>query len=222
MKTTKLTLIHTSAVLVPLFTELGDRLLPGVEITQVTDDTLIKQAIAHGSLCPAIVTRLQEHISQAQQSGAEAIMVTCSSMGPAIESSQAIARVPLIRVDQAMAEQAVALGRRIGVIATVSTTLGPTAALIERCAQVADRQIEVTMCLCDGALEKLLAGQVEEHDRMVQEQLGRLMEQVDVIVLAQASMSRVSDQLDHSSFSVPILSSPNLAFQKLAKELYSD
>ncbi len=207
MKPQKLTLIHTSPVLIPMFTELVNELLPGVEVTQVADDSLIKEAIANGSLSPSIVTRLQQHIKSAQDAGAETVMVTCSSMGPAIQASQSIASVPLLRVDRAMADRAVSLGQKIGVIATVSTTLEPTADLIQRRATAAGKSIEVTMCLCDGALEKLLAGDVETHDRMVKEKLTELMNHVDVIVLAQASMARVANQLDREACTVPVLSS---------------
>lgn len=212
----KLTLIHTSPVLIPMFTELVTELLPDVEVSQVADDSLIKEAIANGSLSPSIVSRLQQHIKTAQDSGAETIMVTCSSMGPAIEASQSITSVPLLRVDRAMADRAVSLGARIGVIATVSTTLEPTADLIRRRAEAAGKTVEVTMCLCDGALEKLLAGDVVTHDRVVTERLMELMSKVDVIVLAQASMARVAGQLDPTVCHVPVLSSPRLAIELLA------
>lgn len=202
-----------------MFTELASELLPNVEVTHVADDTLIKEAIAHGSLNPSITSRLQKHIADAEQSGAETIMVTCSSMGPAIEASTAMTQVPLLRVDRAMADRAVALGEKIGVIATVSTTLQPTADLIQCRAAAAGKSIQLTLCLCEGALEKLLAGEVETHDRLVRDKLAWLMTQVDVIVLAQASMSRVAGQLDADSCTVPVLSSPRLAIEALAQQL---
>ncbi len=219
MNINPLTLIHTSPVLIPMFTALAEELLPDIHVSHVADDSLIKEAIACGGLNPGIVSRLQAHIAAAEASGARAIMVTCSSMGKAIEQSQAMARVPLMRVDQAMAERAVALGEKIGVVATVSTTLGPTVDLIHDCAAKSGRDVQVTPCLCEGALEKLLAGDVATHDAMVKEKLNLLMQQVDVIVLAQASMARVSGQLDPATLTIPVLSSPRLAFEKLAQEL---
>ncbi len=215
MKIRKLTLIHTSPVLIPIFTELANELLPGIDVSHVADDWLIKQAIAQGSLSAGIVERLQQHIKEAEQGGAQAIMVTCSSMGPAIEASEAMTQVPLLRVDRAMADRAVALANRIGVIATVATTLQPTADLIQRRAAAIGKTVEITATLCDGALEKLLAGDVETHDRMVTEKLSELLAQVDVIVLAQASMARVANQLGERSGKVPVLSSPRLAMEAL-------
>ena len=224
MKPHKITLIHTSAVLIPLFTQLADIHLPGSIVQHVTDDSLLKEAIARGSLSQSIVDRLQQHIINAEQAGAELIMVTCSSLGPAIEAVESVANVPVKRVDRAMADRAVALGSKIGVIATVSTTLQPTADLIQRRAEAAGKSIEIILCLCEGALEKLLAGELETHDRMVKNKLTELMTQVDVIVLAQASMARVADQLDADQLeaargATPVLSSPRLAMESLAREL---
>ena len=244
MKPHKITLIHTSAVLIPVFTQLADIHLPGSIVQHVTDDSLLKEAIARGSLSQSIVDRLQQHVVNAEQAGAELIMVTCSSMGPAIEAVESVANVPVKRVDRAMADRAVALGSKIGVIATVSTTLQPTADLIQRRAEAAGKSIEIILCLCEGALEKLLAGELETHDRMVKNKLTELMTQVDVIVLAQASMARVADQLDADQLdadqldadqldadqldadqleaargATPVLSSPRLAMESLAREL---
>jgi len=49
--------------------------------------------------------------------------------------------------------------------------------------------------------------------------LKELSSQVDVIVLAQASMARVVDTLDAADRKVPILSSPSIAIEHLAKIL---
>ncbi len=194
-ETWQLTLIHTSPVLIPMFSELASELLPGIDVSHIADDTLIKEAIAHGSLNPAIVQRLQKHIlDRAVRSRDDHGDLLVD--GTSHRSLQSVAQVPCCAFDRAMADRAVTLGEKIGVIATVSTTLQPTAELIERRAAAAGKTVQLSLCLCEGALEKLLSGEVETHDRMVKEKLTRLMSQVDVIVLAQASMARVAGQLD--------------------------
>lgn len=54
---------------------------------------------------------------------------------------------------------------------------------------------------------------MEAHDRIVREGLLSLMLDVDVIVLAQASMARVVDSLPDEERKVPILSSPKLGIE---------
>jgi Asp/Glu/hydantoin racemase len=118
-----------------------------------------------------------------------------------------------------MADEAVRLGKRIGVIATLPTTMNPTVDLIQRRAMVAGRTVEVISKLCEGAFEALMSGDGAKHDEMVANALKELSEKVDVIVLAQASMARVVEGLSEAERKVPILSSPGLAIKFLAKTL---
>jgi Asp/Glu/hydantoin racemase len=127
--------------------------------------------------------------------------------------------VPVLRVDQPMADKAVQTGKRIGVIATLRTTLEPTADLILRRAQKAGRQIELTSKLCEGAFDALMIGDAATHDAKVTSALKELSNQMDVIVLAQASMARVVDSLGAEHKRVPILASPGLAVDYLATVL---
>jgi len=115
-----------------------------------------------------------------------------------------------------MADLAVKTGKRIGVIATLPTTLGPTSDLVKRRAAVSGKEIELTSRLCEGAFEALMGGQPEKHDEMVAKALVELSAEVDVIVLAQASMSRVVDGLPDAEKRIPILASPTLAIQHIA------
>jgi Asp/Glu/hydantoin racemase len=120
-------------------------------------------------------------------------------------------------VDEAMAERALESGSRIGVAATLSTTLKPTADLIQRKASEAGKQVTIVSKVCKGAFEALGAGDASRHDCLVAEGLKELMSQVDVIVLAQASMARIVDALPDSEKTMPIFSSPRLAVERLAK-----
>jgi Asp/Glu/hydantoin racemase len=146
-------------------------------------------------------------------------MVTCSSIGPAVEAGAKLMGVPVLRVDQPMADKAVAAGKKIGVIATLSTTLEPTADLIQRRAALAGKQIELTSKLVEGAFEALMAGDGATHDAKVAAALKELSQQVEVIVLAQASMARVVDSLAAADKRVPIFASPGIAVDYLATVL---
>jgi Asp/Glu/hydantoin racemase len=155
----------------------------------------------------------------AESAGADFVLVTCSSIGPAVEVVATMVDIPVLRVDQPMADRAVSLGPRIGVTATLPTTLAPTADLIERRAAAAGRQIQIKSRLCAGAFESLMNGDPARHDAMVAAALQELAAEVDVIVLAQASMARVADSLDESVRRTPILASPTIAIEHLATVL---
>jgi Asp/Glu/hydantoin racemase len=217
----RLGLLHTSATLVPVFQQLCAARLPGVDVFNIVDDSLIKDCIARGTLTPLTARRVLKHLESAEQAGADVILVTCSSIGPAVDAAAPLISVPVLRVDQPMADRAVATGRRIGVVATLPTTLEPTTELIGRRAKNAGREIELTPHLCEGAFDALMSGDAPRHDSMVAKALAELASRVDVIVLAQASMARVVDGLPADVRKVPILASPPLAIEHIASLLLS-
>jgi Asp/Glu/hydantoin racemase len=209
-------LIHTSATLVPVFAELCNKYLPGVKVFNIVDDSLIKNTIACGELTASTSKRVVNYAASAEEAGADYILYTCSSIGPAVEAAAALTGVPVLRVDQPMADMAVHSGKKIGVIATLSTTLEPTSDLVRRRAVAAGKQIELVPVLCEGAFDALMNGDAATHDAKVGAALKKLAAEVDVILLAQASMARVVDTLDEADKKIPILASPTIAIQYLA------
>jgi Asp/Glu/hydantoin racemase len=214
-----LAVIHTSPTLTPMFTELSTQFLPGVQVFHMVDESLIKDTTRHGYLRRVTMRRLLGIVESAAQSGADAVLITCSSIGAAVAIAQQIHDVPIIRVDEAMAERAVRMGRCIGVVATLRTTLDPTIALLRAKAAEAGREIRIIPSLCDGAFEAVMAGDTARHDAILTGALTTEMHGADVVVLAQASMARVVKSLPPGTLTVPVLSSPELAVQQVAAVL---
>jgi Asp/Glu/hydantoin racemase len=221
--TRRLALIHTVRSLVPVFGALTRELAPDVTTTDVVDEALLEEAVAAGKVPPATAERLERHVRRALDDGADAVLVTCSSMGAVVDELRARHGWPLLRVDEAMVDAALAAGSRIGVVATLGSTLRPTAALVSRRARQLgrdDRSVEVVTRLVDGAFASLKAGDLDAHDAAVRAALRELIPQVDAIVLAQASMARVADTLGPGeTAATPILSSPRLGVGRAAELL---
>ena len=117
-----------------------------------------------------------------------------------------------------MAEEAVRRGTRIGVLATLATTLDPTCRLIESKAREAGKTIAIRRELAGDAFEQLSRGNADEHDRLLRAALQRLAATEDVIVLAQASMARLVEGAANE-WAVPILASPTLGFTRVRDRL---
>jgi Asp/Glu/hydantoin racemase len=209
-----LALLHTVSGLAPVFGELCQEIMPGVDTFNMVDESLLKNTIQSGALTPLTTRRVLEHIASAEEAGADAVLVTCSSIGPAAELARRTVAIPVVRVDEAMADQAVAAGRRIGVAATLQTTLDPTAALIRDRAALAGREVEIQTHLCAGAFDALKRGDTAAHDQIIADGLRQLLGTVDVVVLAQASMARVAGTLASEEQTVPILSSPRSGVER--------
>jgi len=185
--------------------------MPETAIFHMVDESLIADTVREGHLRRVTIRRLFAMIESAAMSGADGVLVTCSSLGAGVALGQQLFDIPVIRVDEAMAEAAVRMGRRIGVMATLRTTLEPTIALLHEKAAEARVEIEVVDSLCDGAFDAVLAGETAVHDRILSEALRNEMKGVDVVILAQASMARVVKAMPLGTLSVPVLSSPELA-----------
>jgi len=213
----KLALLHTVAGLTSTFQQLCAELMPDVEIYHIVDESLLKNTIREGAPSPATYRRLANYLRGAEEAGADAVLVTCSSIGPCVEAARPMIGIPAVRVDEPMAEKAVQTGARIGVAATLATTLRPTAELIERKAALAGEKRTITSKLCEGAFQAVVSGDTSTHDRIVSQSLRELDAKTDVIVLAQASMARVLDTMKPAEMHVPVLSSPRLGVQYMSQ-----
>jgi Asp/Glu/hydantoin racemase len=207
--------VHTALGLPPVFDALADELLPGIERFHLADESLLGVTRRAGRLTPATSRRVLATIESAVDAGADLVVVTCSSIGAAVEAAQPFVDVPVLRIDQPMADAAVRAGTTIGVLATLQTTLEPTSDLVVRRADAAGRDVNVMSRLCDGAFDALARGDRDEHDALVRAGLEELAREADVVVLAQASMARVADGV--GDVGVPVLSSPRLGMERVAE-----
>lgn len=219
MSPRRICLIHTAPMMVKVFTPLCRDRLPDVKVTQIINEAMIKDTIEAGGVRQPTIDALTTFSESCFKLGMELVMVTCSSIGPAVDIVQKRFEKPVLRIDEPMAEAAVARGRRIGVAATLHATLEPTSELLRRKAEEAGRDIELIECFCEGAFEALMEGETLSHDVLVAKTMVNLLGDVDVIVLAQASMARVVDRLPRGALTAPILSSPDLAMERLRETL---
>ena len=113
-----------------------------------------------------------------------------------------------------MALKGVQMGDRVGVIATLPTTLGPTVRLVQRKADEIGKKVAVVEGLAKGAFEALMSGKAEEHDALILQTAKDIASQVDVIVLAQGSMAKMQEKLAEAT-GKPVLSSPRLGVQEV-------
>jgi len=216
-----LALVHTVASLVPVFESLRREIAPDVESFNIVDESLLQTTIRTGELTPLTTRRLAGYVASAEEAGADAVLVTCSSVGAAAEAARPLVDIPVLRVDEPMVDEAIAIasgeGGSVGVLATLRTTLEPTADLLRRRAEGGGGDaVDAVARVVEGAFEALRAGDAERHDTLVRDALRSLASEVDVVVLAQASMARVLDERTVDEIGVPVLSSPRFGLARAA------
>jgi len=218
-----LALIHTSMVFITVETMMQDILaevMPDVRLINIVDDSLLPDVMNSGNISEAVTRRMCAYVIAAEVAGADAALSLCSSLGPTIDVARKLVSIPVIKIDDAMTEKAARDADRIGVMATVGTTLGPTVELIKEKASAMDKKVEIHHSLVAGAFEALMSGNKDRHDAMVAESARALASKVDLLVLAQASMTRLAPRLE-SETGLSVLTSPRLGIEYTKRMLDS-
>ncbi len=210
-------IIHTSSVSVVDLNALFAEMAPEATVRNIIDDSLLPEVLANGGVTPGVRRRVCQYAVQAESTGASLIFNQCSSVGEVADIAATMVSVPLVKVDERMAETACRTGSRIGVVATLPTTMGPTVRLIKRMAGKVGREVTVTEELSSGAFERLISGDRKTHNEMVIASIRRLAENVDVVVCAQGSMLALKPDLGETR--VPVLMSPPLGVQHAVEVL---
>jgi len=216
-----LVLVHTIPHLVEAFAAWCAELLPGVRVLHVLDEPMLDRIKRRGDA----VTRAEDdehlagHVALAEAIGADAVLVTCSTVSLCVDAIRERFAIPVVKIDAAMVAQAVRAGTRIAVVATAPTTLEPSRALLAAEADRAGRRVEITLRLVEGALAALLGGGGATHDALVEQAVREEAARSEVVVLAQATMARVLAVLADRPVAVPVLASPQLALAEIRRLL---
>ncbi|MDQ0972567.1 Asp/Glu/hydantoin racemase [Neobacillus niacini] len=187
----KLAIIHTTPVTIEPLKELAKNIVGECEIINLVDDSILPQLEKNGGDIEDVAERWGSYAKVAEQLGAECILNACSSIGELVRITQPKISTPIVRIDDAMAEYAVNASTKIGVAATLETTLKPTLELLKQKAAEKQKTVEFEPILVASAYQKLLANDKEGHDADLAVALCDLAKKVDIVVLAQASMARV-------------------------------
>jgi aspartate/glutamate racemase len=209
----RIAFLHTGAVNIAPFGALAAEFLPGATVVNYLDDRIVAD-LGDEARADSVPERIDDLVRAAAAGGADAVMFTCSSISELAAPAAAAAGVPVLRVDEAMADAAVRTGRRIRVLATLPTTCRPTLGLLQERAALAGVEPEFTSEVIEGAFAAVAGGDRSTHDRLVAAAIERGAAEADVIVLAQASMASAADAV---SVDVPVLTSPRLGVERLAE-----
>lgn len=198
-----------------------DEIIPDVIVAHMVDDTIQNTNFA----CePGVIPRnnfykFTTYAHFLEEAGADLILLACSTFNQAVELARPMINVPLLQIDRPMMDLAVNQGSRIGLLATVPTTVPASERLLYQAAADWQKEITVTTRLCSKAFDAIKYGDVELHNRLLLEEIDLLSETVDVIVLAQVSMSALEPMLVHTK--VPVYNSGRTGFERVRQLLFT-
>ena len=217
----KLGIIHAALITTRMVQKYIDEIIPEVEVVHWVDDTIQNTNFA----CePGVIPKknyckfVQGALSQ-QEYGVNLILLACSTFNRAVEFARPMIHSPLLQIDRPMMDLAVQDGGRIGLLATVPTTVPASERLLRVAAEEAGKTIEIKTRLCSEAFRILKAGNVDKHNDMLLEEIDQLSGEVDAIVMAQVSMSALEPRLVHTK--VPVYNSGRTSFNRVREMLES-
>jgi aspartate/glutamate racemase len=205
-------IVHTSFLALESLTGLFGEIGPDVVLRHVVDGGLLASVIAQGGVTPELRDRLLGRFRAAAAAGCDVVFSQCSSVGEVADEAARTLSVPVVKIDSAMAERACTLGSRIGVIATLATTLGPTCRLLTAAAHVQGVRVELVPELVPDAFALLERGEREAHDELVIAAVRALSQRSDVVVCAQGSTAAIVPRLGETR--APVLTSPRLGVER--------
>ncbi len=191
-----------------------ERQWPECRLMNLLDDSLSADlAATSGGLDDAMFHRFQVLADYAVDTGADAILFTCSAFGPCIEAvARRHANIPVLKPNEAMIAQAVRLKTRVGLVASFGPTLKTMPAEFP---QGSDIDCE----LAEGALAALDAGDPQTHDRLVAAAAQRLQQRgCGAIALSQFSMARAASDVE-AVVALPVLTTVGSAVAELRARL---
>lgn len=204
-KAKKIGVIHTTPATLQSTEALIKRLIDGAEVMNILDDTILKDMAAQNRV-DLVRERWINYAEILEKMGAHAVLSACSTVGPFAEEADTMLKIPVVRIDDAMAQKAAETGGNITVLATFKPTLGPTTDLIKR----KNPNAQIKTVLIDEAYKELALGNVEKHNQLIADTVKAELENADVIVLAQASMAGALEEKSEK-----ILTSPEMGIMRL-------
>lgn len=206
----KLTFLHTSPIHVETFNGLLRDYEVEADVKHLVSEELLDRARMEG-ITPTLRDDVEHKILAAVEQGADVVLCTCSTIGDCAESVNQKTSSTVMRIDRAMAEQAVAVGPRIAVAATLASTIEPTLALINDAAEQAQKKVELSPVVFESAWSYFEAGNYSGYFEEIAARLPDAAQNRDVIVLAQGSMAQAVGLC--GDLGVPVLSSPQIGLE---------
>lgn len=204
-----LAMISTGSAIIPELTRIAKELNPEINLIHYLDDGIISDIANHQNTVSVECLQRLFHLAQAAElGGASAILVTCSSISEFVDAAQPFLSIPIYKIDEPMLETALERGTRIGIMATVATTLAPTIRQLKTLAKKRGKDIQIEYCLEEAAFRAHLEGKTDLHDALIQHSILELCSCCDAVVLAQVSMTLIVYRLPNDEARRKILTSP--------------
>jgi Asp/Glu/hydantoin racemase len=213
----RIALIHATPVAIDPIREAFASAWPQARITNLLDDSLSSDLAAEGRLSEQMIERFVTLARYCAGTGANAILFTCSAFGAAIEAARAAVRIPVLKPNEAMFDEALEAGKQLGILSTFPPSIPSMVRELEQEATRRTARISIRTATVAEAMNALQRGDGESHDRLIADAAAEFKD-CDVLMLAQFSMARAAARLPRRP-GQRVLTSPHSAVARLKRDL---
>ena len=219
MENPRIALIHATPIAIePIRAAFGE-LWPRARVTHLLEDSLAPDLAAAGRIDDSLIERFCALARYSQDCGADAVLFTCSAFGAAIEAARERVRIPVLKPNEAMLDEALAAGTRIGLLATFEPSIPSMLNELEDLAAARQRRVSIVPAAVPEALAAIHAGRARQHDELIAAAAERL-NGCEVLVLSQFSMASAA-ALIPARPGRTVVTSPHSAVTRLRTMLHA-
>ena len=208
--------VHTKLALLDRFrSEMADR-HPHADAFHVLNEGLL-QDLVRGVERQSVYRRVVQQLLLTADNMADIVVLTCSSLSPAVDFARGLCAVPILKLDDPMSAEAVRIGRRIAVLCTNTSMPGPCAGLLRQHAAAQGREVLIETIVRPEAHTALFAGDRARHDAILTEAARDALVRADVLVLSLWTIAHLEPTF--AAWGKPVLSSPPFLMADLSRRL---
>ncbi|WP_449557544.1 aspartate/glutamate racemase family protein [Huaxiibacter chinensis] len=211
----RIVLIHATPLAVAPVNNTFKQLWPDAEVSNLLDDALSVDRAKIAGLTARLTKRIDDLVRYSVSIDAAAILFTCSAFGTAIDASAKDQAIPVLKPNEAMFEDALAVGRNIVMLATFAPAVNGMEEEFKEMAALRQSDATLESVIVAGARDALNAGNAERHNQLIVE-AAKQHQDADAIILAHFSMEIAYEKVK-AAVSCPVLSSPQSAVKKLKR-----
>ncbi|HEY8345242.1 MAG TPA: aspartate/glutamate racemase family protein [Bacillota bacterium] len=217
-KNWSIALVHGIRQVIPTMDYLTRKACPGVEVFHILQEGIFNSMLKEDGITPRILKQFSRIICEAEVSGASIILVTGSTLSPMVDTASKLVNIPVLKIDEAMAEMAVKKGKRIGLVATEELTVKPSSKILKSKAAEIGTELEIVSEVTAEARKYFKENNIEKHDQLIAECAKKLDGKVDLILFAQVSMFSALEKTQ-KLVNTPLYTSPELAVALVKQNL---
>jgi len=182
--------VHALLNAIPTTQAAFDRGWPEADVAHLLDGSLYLDRSEGNVDDDELASRIDRLIRYSESTGTEGIIVTGSFFGEFAKQARANVDIPVATSFDGIIERALELGQPLHVLATAPDSATFLSAELRREAERRGQDITLTSGPIAGAMDSLISGDPEQHDRFVLDAVRAVAEET-VILFAQFSMERI-------------------------------